>query len=88
MKAPVPDSLLIDAAERFRLLGDPVRLRLLNAMLERDEMSVQALAEGGILSCRREGLQALYRVSDPSIPGLCLLVCGQLTAQPQESTAP
>ena len=45
MNAPVPDSLLEDAAERFRLLGDPVRLRLLNLLLERGEVSVQDLAE-------------------------------------------
>lgn len=96
MNAPLPAALLADAAERFRLLGDPVRLHLLNVLLERGEVAVQDLAEatgqshqntskhlrkladGGLLGCRRDGLHALYRVTDPSVPGLCLLVCGTL----------
>ena len=45
MDAPVPPALLADAAERFRLLGDPVRLHLLNVLLERGEVAVQDLAE-------------------------------------------
>ena len=98
MDAPVPDSLLEGAAERFRLMGDPVRLRLLNLLLERGEASVQdlaaatdqshqntskhlrKLAEGGLVGARRDGSLAVYRVTDPSVPGLCLLVCGALRA--------
>lgn len=96
MKAPVPDALLVDAAERFRLLGDPVRLRVLNLLLELGEASVQdlaeaagqshqntskhlrKLAEGGLVGSRRDGIQVYYRVADPSVPGLCILVCGSL----------
>lgn len=96
MDAPVPDALLADAAERFRLLGDPVRLRVLNLLLELGEAPVQdlaeaagqshqntskhlrKLAEGGLVGARRDGVQVLYRVTDPSVPGLCLLVCGTL----------
>lgn len=99
MDAPIPASLLSDAAERFRLLGDPVRLRILNLLVEQGEMSVQDIAsatgqshqntskhlrklsEGGLLGCRRDGLQALYRVTDASLPGLCLLVCGALRSR-------
>ena len=98
MDAPVPDALLEDAAERFRLMGDPVRLRLLNLLLERGEASVQDLAaatgqshqntskhlrkmaEGGLVGARRDGSLAVYRVTDASVPGLCLLVCGSLRA--------
>ncbi len=97
MNAPVPSALLTAAAERFRLLGDPVRLQLLNALLEMGEATVQQLAEatsqsqqntskhlrklaeGGILSSRKSGLHVHYHVDDPSIPGLCLLVCGQIS---------
>ncbi len=97
MNAPVPTALLVAAAERFRLLGDPVRLHLLNTLLEMGEASVQQLAqttsqsqqnaskhlrklaEGGIVSSRKEGLHVYYHVADPSIPGLCLLVCGQIS---------
>ncbi len=103
MNAPVPAPLLDEAAARFRLLGDPVRLRFLNELLERGEATVQELAaatghshqntskhlrllaEGGIVGVRREGTFAVYRVTDPSVPGLCLLVCGQLRA-PNEAT--
>ena len=99
MTAPVPDTYLESAAARFRLLGDPVRLRLLNELLERGEATVQALAEaagqshqntskhlrlladGGVVGARRDGVFSVYRVTDPSIPGLCLLVCGQLRAE-------
>lgn len=96
MTSPVPEAYLDAAAARFRLLGDPVRLRLLSTLLERGEASVQELAEathqshqntskhlralahGGIVESRRDGAFVRYCVSDPSIPGLCLLVCGQL----------
>lgn len=102
MTPPVPDHYLAAAAARFRLLGDPVRLRILNTLLERGEASVQdlaeateqshqntskhlrALAQGDVVGCRREGGFAYYRVTDPSVPGLCLLVCGQL----QHATLP
>lgn len=96
MDAPVPDDFLDKAAARFRLLGDPVRLHILNALLAQGEATVQelatatqqshqntskhlrALAGGGLVGCRREGAFAHYRVTDPSVPGLCLLVCAQL----------
>lgn len=96
MDSPVPNDFLEAAAARFRLLGDPVRLRILNTLLGQGEATVQELAEateqshqntskhlralaaGEIVACRREGAFAHYRVTDPSVPGLCLLVCGQL----------
>lgn len=102
MTAPVPDTLLESAASRFRLLGDPVRLRLLNLLLERGEASVQELAEasgqshqntskhlrlladGGLVGARRDGVYAVYRVTDPSVPGLCLLVCSALGPSPAD----
>lgn len=40
----VPSSLLDAAAARFRLLGDPTRLRLLRALHDADESTVQELA--------------------------------------------
>ncbi len=40
----IPTSLLEDAARRFRLLGEPVRLALLNALHEAGELPVQDLA--------------------------------------------
>lgn len=105
MMSPVPPAFLDAAAARFRLLGDPVRLQILNTLLERSEAAVQelaeatgqshqntskhlrALAEGGIVAARREGGFAYYRVTDPSISGLCLLVCGQLQQMKAQEAA-
>ncbi len=42
---PVPDKLLEQAAERFRLLSDPTRLRLLNELDAAEELPVGELAE-------------------------------------------
>lgn len=92
----IPRALLVRAAERFRLLGEPVRLELLNLLHAHGELSVQALvgatgqshanvskhlrlmAEAGLVERRREGLYAYYHVADPTLSGICLLVCGQL----------
>ena len=41
----IPDPLLEEAARRFALLGDPTRLRILQALLEGGETAVGALAE-------------------------------------------
>ena len=40
----VPADLLDAAASRFRLLGDPTRLRLLRALHDADELAVQEIA--------------------------------------------
>ena len=40
----VPPDLLAAAAARFRLLGDPTRLRVLRALYDADERTVQELA--------------------------------------------
>lgn len=95
----VPDAYLEAAAVRFRLLGDPVRLRLLDLLNSQGELSVQdlataagqshantskhlrLLAEHGIVARRQEGAFARYRVSDPSIQGLCLLMCARLQSE-------
>lgn len=85
-------------AERFRVLGDALRLKLLH-LLGNQEMSVGTLVEAsgasqanvskhlqillraGLVQRRKEGLQALYKVADPSIFQLCDLVCGRLSEQ-------
>ena len=96
MASPLPSEYLVRAAERFRLLGDPVRLGLLNLLVDQGELSVQELAElqaqshqntskhlrklaeAGLVGCRRDGLHVYYRVTDPSVSGLCLVMCGAL----------
>ncbi len=39
---------------------------------------LQTLIAAHVLARRKEGLQVYYRISDPTIPRLCELVCGGL----------
>jgi DNA-binding transcriptional ArsR family regulator len=43
--AVVPEAVLDEAANRFALLGDPTRLRLVSTLHERGAMTVSELAE-------------------------------------------
>jgi DNA-binding transcriptional ArsR family regulator len=42
---------------------------------------LQTLADAGLLTRRKEGLQVFYSIADPSIFQLCELVCGSLEKQ-------
>ncbi|MFT3780429.1 MAG: metalloregulator ArsR/SmtB family transcription factor [Nibricoccus sp.] len=42
---------------------------------------LQTLADAGLLSRRKEGLQVFYSIADPSVFPLCELVCGSLEKQ-------
>lgn len=92
----VPNTLLEQAARRFKLLSEPVRLQLLNQLSANGEQHVQELVDAtghqqanvskhlglmareGLLARRRDGLYVYYRISDPTLSALCMLVCGQL----------
>lgn len=82
-------------AERFRALGEPMRLNILMALrageqnvtdlAELQETSqaniskhLQVLTAGGFLKRRKQGLNVLYEIADPSIFKLCDLVCGNI----------
>lgn len=87
----IPEEQIDDAAHRFKLLSETVRLELINELHKRGEMSVQELvaatghrqanvskhllmmARTGLLGRRKDGLNVYYSISDPSVPGLCLL---------------
>lgn len=89
------DEALELIAGRFRMLSEPMRLRILNTLGE-NEMSVTELVaatganqanvskhlsillHAGIVSRRKEGLTANYRVADRTIFELCDLVCDRL----------
>jgi DNA-binding transcriptional ArsR family regulator len=45
---------------------------------------LQALAEAGILSRRKEGQNAYYQISDPGVFDLCKHVCGSLQRRFEE----
>lgn len=82
-------------ATRFRLLSEPMRLKILHT-LGHDEMNVSeivartganqanvskhlgALLDAAVVSRRKVGLTANYRVSDPTIFDLCDVVCSRL----------
>jgi DNA-binding transcriptional ArsR family regulator len=82
-------------AARFRALGDPSRIRLLNLLMQ-SESSVQELVEAsgmtqtnvsrhlgllrreGVVVRKKEGKRAVYRIADPHVEELCLLVCGAI----------
>ena len=92
----VPQEKIAQAARRFKILSEPVRLELLNQMQQNGEMTVSALVEAtghqqanvskhlglmareGLLSRRKEGLYVYYKISDPTLSALCMLVCGRL----------
>ena len=95
----VPKQLLDHAARRFKLLGDPSRLELLNILFAGGEMSVHEivdesgqsqpnvsrhlglLLQADVVARRRDGMEVYYRINDPSLSGLCLLICGTLQTQ-------
>jgi len=92
------DEALELIANRFRLLAEPMRLRILHT-LGTNEMSVSELVaatgagqaniskhlgillDAGVVSRRKEGLTANYRVSDETIFELCDVVCSRLKTQ-------
>lgn len=94
-KHELSDDALDLIATRFRMLSEPMRLRILNTLGEQ-EMSVSEIVEAtganqanvskhlatllhaGIVSRRKTGLLANYRISDPTIFDLCDLVCARL----------
>lgn len=89
---------LVLVARRFAVLAEPMRLRLLQALMEGERhvnalaeltegtqanisRHLQTLAEAGLVSRRKEGLQVFYAIADDSIFKLCDLVCGSLEKQ-------
>jgi len=95
----VPRPYLEQVARRFRLLGEPARLELLDLLHTHGEMNVQNLVAGTgqsqanvskhlrlmmdehMVDRRQEGLFVYYRIADPSLSGICLLVCSQVRAR-------
>lgn len=82
-------------ASRFKVLAEPMRLRILHE-LQQGERTVTQIIEGteanqanvskhlgiltraGMVSRRKEGLNAYYSISDPAIFELCDFVCNKL----------
>ena len=88
-------------AARFRLLGEPVRLKLLmclqhgpktvTQLVEETNLTqpnvsrhVAKLADGGVLSRQKNGLNVFYGISDTAVFDLCDGVCGTLRRNLEE----
>ncbi len=99
-KRTLSEDALLLVARRFAILGEPMRLRLLQTLMPGEKSvgalveatggtqanvsrHLQTLAEAGLVSRRKEGLQVFYAIADPSIFELCTLVCGSLEKQIQ-----
>lgn len=95
---PLSEAALQLVAARFRVLAEPMRLRLIQALFEAERSvgelvavtggtqanvsrHLQTLAAAHILARRKEGLQVFYRISDPSIPRLCEVMCTAIEKQ-------
>ena len=92
---PLPAEYARTVADRFRLLGDPTRLLLMD-LLRDGERTVGSLADqlgctqanaskhlalladGGLLTRRREGLRCYYAISDDAVFALCDSVCASV----------
>lgn len=92
---PLSEDALQLVAQRFAVLAEPMRLRLIQALFAGEKNVTELVAATGgtqanvsrhlqtltaahILGRRKEGLQVFYRISDPTIPKLCAVVCGSL----------
>lgn len=97
-KKELNDEALELIASRFRLLAEPMRLKILHTLGEK-EMNVSELVaatnanqaniskhlgillDAGVVSRRKDGLLAIYRIGDESIFELCDTVCSRLKTQ-------
>ena len=95
------DEALEMIAQRFAVLGEPMRLRLLHALTGGERhvgalveasggtqanvsRHLQTLAQAGIVSRRKQGLQVFYGIADPTIFDLCEVVCTSISRQVEQ----
>ena len=85
---PAPDELAELIARRFRVIGEPMRIRLLDRLREAGEReradgSARRLSRlppspAGILGRRKAGTHVYYRIVDEGVFALCEQVCGSV----------
>jgi DNA-binding transcriptional ArsR family regulator len=94
-KRQLSEAALAMIAERFKVLAEPMRLKILHALWD-DERTVGEIIEAvdglqanvskhlgvlqqaGLVTRRKEGLRAFYRIADPTVFELCEVVCASL----------
>lgn len=81
----------------FKVLADPIRLRLLHALYEEERTVMQLMAatganqanvskhlkvlhDAGLVSRRKQGTNAWYRIGDTAVFNLCRIVCDRQQA--------
>lgn len=94
-KAPKPqlsDEAFEQIAGFFKVLAEPLRLKILHALYEGERTvnqimeatggnqanvskHLRVLFDAGLLSRRKEGTNAYYRIADPLVFSLCDAVC-------------
>ena len=100
----LPFGALELVAARFKMLAEPMRLRLLNEMRGGEKTVTELveatgagqanvskhlglLADAGMVSRRKEGLNVNYFINDESLFELCDLVCGRIQKELAEKAA-
>lgn len=101
---PLPPGALDLVAARFKMLAEPMRLRLLHELRGGEKTVTELveatgagqanvskhlglLADAGMVSRRKEGLNVNYFITDDSLFELCDLVCGRLQKELAEKAA-
>lgn len=101
-KKPLSPEALEMIAERFKIFSEPMRLRLIYAMMDGEKKvselveetgGLQAnvskhlgmLLDAGIVSRRKQGLNAYYSIADRTTYELCDLMCSSLEHRLTES---
>ena len=97
---PLPDPLIELIAQRFRVIGEPMRIgcwmscatvhdrelagQRLGATQQNVSKHLGVLHQAGIVERSKEGTFVRYAVTDESVFGLCEQVCGGLRQQASE----
>jgi DNA-binding transcriptional ArsR family regulator len=93
---PLPAPLVDLIAERFRILGEPMRIRLLDTLRDQEATGASqqnvsqhlgVLLRAGIVARRKEGNFSVYSIADEAVFSLCEEVCGGLHRQLSELDA-
>jgi DNA-binding transcriptional ArsR family regulator len=81
------DAALQLIADRFKVLSEPMRLKILHALWDGEQTvgqiiasthGLQANEQAGLVSRRKEGLNVYYRIVDEVVFDLCEAVCESL----------
>jgi DNA-binding transcriptional ArsR family regulator len=93
------DELFSRIADRLKALSDPMRLKILHSLEERELCVGDVLARVGgsqanvskhlalLRRARREGTSVFYRVVDPAAFEICRTVCSAIERRAEEERA-